>query len=47
MDEDIVLEYINAFKYHIDTQELTEDDFKIICKMVKQYIREDKQKRGG
>lgn len=39
-DDNIVKEYIDAFKYHIDTGQLTVKEFDTIAWIIKEYFKE-------
>ncbi len=39
-DDNIVKEYIDAFKYHIDSQQITKKDFETIVKIIKEYLKD-------
>jgi len=39
-DDNIVKEYIDAFKYHIDNEQLTKKEFQTIAWIIDEYFKE-------
>lgn len=39
-DDNIVKEYIDAFKYHIDNEQLTTKEFDTITWIIREYFKE-------
>lgn len=38
-DDNIVKEYIDAFKYHIDNDQITKKEFETIALIIKEYFK--------
>lgn len=38
-DDNIIKEYIDAFKYHIDNSQITKKEFETIALIIKEYFK--------